>query len=180
MTCGCLGIYRLINVLADEGRHDIIYKICKCDKEGSFLSWIKDHGATTSFEFLKFYDCASRNHPFLMGSVTSWFYGGVAGIKATSPGYGTFTVSPYLKEGEIDSVSAAIDAPYGMISVDASVSAERYEYRVSVPFGARAELFVPSDCADNALIGGDNVKITDNKIFLGSGDYEVKICRLKK
>jgi alpha-L-rhamnosidase len=158
MTCGGLGIYHLITELEKAGRNDLIYAICKCDKEGSYLSWIKNHGATTSFEELQFYQANSRNHPFLMGSVTTWFYQGLAGIKKTSIGYKTFDVKPYIPS-QMKDLSVCVDTCYGEIEFSYKRTNKTISYNLTVPFGTTANLYLPND----------------KVVKLGSGNYQFQI-----
>lgn len=144
LTCGCLGIYHLINELSKHGRNNLIYDICKCDAEGSFLSWIKNHDATTTFEFLHFYESASRNHPFLTGSTVTWFYQGLAGIKKTAAGYRTFEVDPYLPK-TMDFVEATIETNYGNIVLKVEKGFNSMGYNFIVPCGTTARLYVETD-----------------------------------
>ena len=146
LTCGCLGIYHLINEFSKAERNDLIYDICKCDKEGSFLSWIKNHDATTSFEFLHFYESASKNHPFLTGSIVAWFYQGLAGIKRTSVGYRTFDIVPYLPK-EMEFVEATIETYYGNITFKLEKIFERLRYKLTIPCGTTACLYIANETA---------------------------------
>lgn len=163
MTCGGLGIYHLITELEKAGRNDLIYAICKCDKEGSYLSWIKNHGATTSFEGLHFYQAYSRNHPFLMGSVTTWFYQGLAGIKKTSAGYETFDIKPYIP-CEMENLSVCVDTYYGAIEFSYKRTDKTTVYKINVPFGTTANFYIPN--------GKDN---KEEVVKLGSGEYRMEI-----
>lgn len=143
LECGCLGIWQLVAALEKYGRNDLIYKICKCNKAGSFLYWIKKYDATTAFEFLNYEEGFSRNHPFLMGSITRWFFEGLAGIRKTALGYKAFEIKPYLPEG-MTFVKARVDTNYGMISVEINKTDEGLKYDISVPCGTTARLYLPS------------------------------------
>ncbi|MBO5008135.1 MAG: family 78 glycoside hydrolase catalytic domain [Clostridia bacterium] len=142
LQCGCLGIWQLVAALEKHRRNDLIYKICKCDKPGSFLYWIKKYDATTAFEFLDYKDFYSRNHPFLMGSLTRWFFEGLAGIRKTAPGYKAFEIKPYLPE-DMTFVNAKLDTNYGLISVKISKTDKGLKYDLSVPCGTTARLYLP-------------------------------------
>ena len=170
MTCGGLGIYHLITELEKAGRNDLIYAICKCNEEGSYLSWINNHGATTSFEELQFYQSNSRNHPFLMGSVTTWFYQGLAGIRKTSAGYRTFDVKPYIPEN-MDDLSAKIDTLFGNIEFSWKRKGENVSFEIVVPFGTQAQFYLP---LGKTIVNGQAIK--DNCIILGSGKYNFVVC----
>lgn len=175
LTCGGMGIYHLITELNRSERHDLIYKICKCDLEGSFLSWIKNHNATTSFEFLHYYGSASKNHPFLMGSVTSWFYQGLGGIRSTSPGYKTFDIQPYLPE-DMSFVHTKVETMYGLIEVKYQREASGYLYEVYIPFGTKAKVKLLNGCTIEGLDKDEYLYILlenneERYIELGSGYY---------
>ncbi len=179
-TCGCLGIYHAINELSKAERSDLVYDICKCDKEGSFLSWIKNHDATTAFEFLRFYESASRNHPFLTGSIVTWFYQGLAGIRQTSAGYRTFDVKPYLPNG-MNYVEATVETHYGNIKFKREKNSEDSSYHLSVPCGTTASLYFEEmefEKIKNKLDEKEYVLQTQGVkkyIKLESGEYYFKV-----
>ncbi len=180
IKCGCLGIYHLITELGKSGRHDIIYNICKCDRKGSFLSWIKNHDATTAFEFLRYYGSASKNHPFLMGSVTAWFYQGLAGIKNMSPGYRSFDIEPYLPQG-MEFVQATVETNYGDIKVKCQKIDTVAFYELNIPCGTTACLYLTAastPCVKNEKDQSVyDIREKDGKrfILLESGTYLFKI-----
>lgn len=138
-TCGCLGIFQMVAALEKYGRNYIIYKLCKQDGEGTFLNWIRKYDATTSFEFLKFNEWGSRNHPFLMGSINRWFYEGLAGIKKLEPSYKVFTISPYFPQ-DTWLIKAKIDTNYGIISFMTEKTENKIVYEITVPCGTTAHL----------------------------------------
>ena len=174
LTCGCLGIYQTINALWKENRNDVIYKILKNEEEGGFLSWIKNHNATTCFEFLHYYNSASKNHPFLTGSLVSWMYRGLAGISPKQSGYRKFEVNPFL--GELDDLRANIDTPFGMICFEYSVNEANIWYKLFAPVGTVAEIVIPSD-NKRVIVNGKDIEARENRLIVESGTYDIRILR---
>lgn len=141
LKCGALSMWQVVAALEKYDLNDVIFRICKQRKEGSFLYWIENFDATTAFESLYYEPYLSRNHPFLMGSVTRWFFEGIAGIRKTSPGYKTFDIVPYMPD-DMTYVRAKKDTNYGIISVEVTKTTDGYKYEVAVPCGTRARLFI--------------------------------------
>ncbi len=140
-TGGCLGIYYLIEALEKLERNDIIYKMLKQDDEHTFLNWIRKYDATTAFEFLKYNDWVTRNHPFLMGSTSRWLYEALAGIKATDVGYKAFSIKPYFPE-TVNYIKCKIDTNYGVICLNCKKSSKEITYEIDVPCGTEALLYL--------------------------------------
>ena len=124
----------------------MLHDICKCDNDGSFFSWFTNDDAATSFEFLHFYESASKNHPFLTGSIVAWLYQGLAGIKRTSVGYRTFDIVPYLPKG-MEFVEATIETYYGNITIRLEKIFEGLRYKLTIPCGTTACLYIANETA---------------------------------
>jgi len=156
LTCGALGIFAAIPSLSDNGFNDTVFELCKDKRDGSFGGWITNHGATTACESLRFSDWFSQNHPFLMGSVTTWFYEKLCGIHRTSAGYQSFIIDPFMPNG-IDWVQGQIETLYGVIGVRWERRKGNIIYSISVPCGTEATLITPDK----------------KEIILGSGEHEI-------
>jgi alpha-L-rhamnosidase len=105
-----------------------------------------------------------------MGSVTTWFYQGLAGIKKTSAGYRTFDVKPYIPEN-MDDLSAKIDTLFGNIEFSWKRKGENISFEIVVPFGTQAQFYLP---LGKTIVNGQAIK--DNCIILGSGKYNFVVC----
>lgn len=142
ITCGCFGIHNLIPALAERGRNDLVYDFCKDTRAGSWGGWIQNFDATTAYEYLSTENIRSRCHPFLMGSINTWFYEHLAGIKRTAPGFKTFRIDPYIPQ-EMDWAEGRQDTPYGLISFRWEKTADGLKYTLKVPCGTTATLCTP-------------------------------------
>ncbi|MBQ8599813.1 MAG: family 78 glycoside hydrolase catalytic domain [Clostridia bacterium] len=142
VTCGCLGLYHLIPALAERGQNDCVFALCKDTRVGSWGGWVEHYGATTSFEYLDATKGGSRNHPFLMGSITTWFYEHLLGIKRTAPGFKTFRVKPYFAEG-MTFARGSVETLYGVIHFGWEKEGGQIRYRLEVPCGTEAAVFAP-------------------------------------
>lgn len=107
-------------------------------RRGTWGGWLSD-GATSAYEYMHM-DARgsgtywySLNHPFLMGSLHSWFYRTLCGITPIEPGYRRFAVNPWL--GDIQSANAAVETAYGVIRVSAESDKN---LTVDVPVGCHA------------------------------------------
>lgn len=155
LTCGALGIFATIPALADNSFNDTVFKICKDKREGSFGGWITNHNATTAFESLRYTEWYSQNHPFLMGSITNWFYERLSGIRRTEAGYKTFVIDPYMPQ-ELLWAQGKIDTLYGLITARWEKNGKGVTYTVSVPCGTTATL-VTADKREITLESGNHI-----------------------
>jgi alpha-L-rhamnosidase len=80
----------------------------------------------------------------MMGHIIEWYYNGIAGIKAETPGFTEVTIRPYLPEG-MNRFSCTYESAAGPISVAVGRSGGdiRLEVRVSKKISYRE----PSDNA---------------------------------
>ena len=142
LTCGCLGVYHLIPALAERGYNEQIFALCKDTRNGSWGGWVANYDATTSFEYLDATLGGSRNHPFLMGSINTWFYEHLLGIKRTAPGHKRFRVRPYFAQG-VTYAEGTVDTLYGPIRFRWEKTEQAVSYRLEIPCGTEAEVFLP-------------------------------------
>jgi alpha-L-rhamnosidase len=115
----------------------------------------------------------SHNHAF-RGTIDDWLYQYLAGIQATSPGYGTAKIQPYLV-GDIRHAEASILTPLGELSSAWKRSENGFELSVQVPVGATAEVYVPAGSGDEVLQEGGAEPIAGKDGYVGfkvsSGQY---------
>lgn len=146
MMAGALGVRAIIPTLAEYGYNDTVFELAMAECDGSFGGWIKNYGATTAFEHLlcndiyknnNIYHC-TMNHVFHVGSIHSWLYRSLAGIKPLLPGYKSFSVTPYIPDG-IDFVIAKLETPQGIIAASWKKQNSGIVLELSVPCGTKAE-----------------------------------------
>lgn len=149
LTTGNLCTKYLMEVLTEGGRTDVAFRIAT---QETYPSWgfMLANGATTvweRWEYLTGGQMNSHNHP-MMGSVGSWFYKYLAGIRPdpAGPGFRRFIVRPHPVAG-LDWVRATYRSPYGLIESAWRTQGGRFSLRVSVPVGSTATVFVPGAAA---------------------------------
>ncbi|MHA1280659.1 MAG: family 78 glycoside hydrolase catalytic domain, partial [Candidatus Helarchaeota archaeon] len=134
---GIIGTRYLFEVLSKIGRDDVAYKIITQESYPSWGYMIKE-GATTLWErWEKLGEGGMNSHNHIMlGSIDTWFYKTLAGIRAAEPGWKRLEIKPYINN-ELTHVSASLNTYRGYISV----SWEKVENSVKIT------LFIPVSCS---------------------------------
>jgi len=166
---GFFGTGLLNPMLCEAGRADLAYKLMT---QTAFPSWLYPvtQGATTIWERWNSYtkengfggnnSMNSFNH-YSLGSVLSWIYESVLGIKRDEekPGYEHFTLAPEIME--LDFASGGFETNYGKIfsgweRIESEDGEYKYHYHCQIPENTRCTLILPGQAA----------------IELGSGGYD--------
>ncbi|WP_316832924.1 alpha-L-rhamnosidase [Pedobacter aquatilis] len=136
LATGFLGTPFLLPVLSRYGYGKLAYDLLLSQQMPSWLYPITK-GATTIWEKWdaigedgKPKEC-SLNH-FAYGAVGEWFYTGMAGIKATSPGFKTVEISPVIDE-RMKWVDVRFKSPQGEIRVKWKVVGKRVVADFQIP-----------------------------------------------
>jgi alpha-L-rhamnosidase len=145
LTTGNLCTKYLLEALTDGGRGDAAFAIAT---QETYPGWgyMLANGATTLWERWEHRTSGgmnSHNHP-MMGSVGSWFYKGLAGIRPDpqGPGFARFQIRPYPPKG-LSSARAALQTIRGRVEVAWEWLPEGFGLRATVPVGCRARVSVP-------------------------------------
>jgi alpha-L-rhamnosidase len=155
-------------------------------------------GATTlweRWEKLEGGGMNSHNH-IMLGSVDSWFYRTLAGIKAVEPGWKKIVIKPYIPP-DMDYATATINSIHGLISSSWEKIKEMLKYRVIIPIGVTGEIWIPKlsenfeikEKSNTVWINGkfksesseiQYKETTENYVIvtLGSGNFEFLIQNL--
>ncbi len=140
-SAGDIGFRYELLALAQAGRSDLVLDMLLKREHPSYGYQI-DHGATSLTEA---WDGPTRgwsqNH-FMLGHADEWFYGWLAGIRPTAPGFSTFLVRPYV-DRRLDWVAAQHNAPHGTIAVRWEVKRETVTLDVTVPPNTVATIWAP-------------------------------------
>ena len=128
---GIIGTRYLLDVLTENGYIDLAFSLIECDTYPSWGYWIKN-GATSMYESWEL-DSRSRNH-HMYGTVDSWFYEYICGIKPLAPGFSKAAIRPYYPAG-LSHASASYHTNLGELSV-------RWE---RLPDGIHISIAVPDD-----------------------------------
>lgn len=95
----------------------------------------------------------SFNH-YAYGAVVDWVYRTVAGLDPVEPGYRTVRIAPRPAES-LRHARARVQTPYGALAIDWSVAADgAFAADLTVPFGVRAELDLPTTDASTVTVDG--------------------------
>ena len=106
----------------------------------------------------------SFNH-YAFGAVGEYLYGGVAGIKAASPGYKTIVIKPAIGEG-LTWANTAFDSIYGRIVSNWTREGEALTMDVMIPPNTTALVHVPAKNADGVTESGKPAAKADGLKFL--------------
>ncbi|MCJ8210012.1 glycoside hydrolase family 78 protein [Mucilaginibacter sp. RS28] len=188
ISTGVIGTQWLMRCLTKYGRADLAYRIAA---NGDYPSWgyMVNHGATTIWELWNG-DTAnpemnSHNHIMLLGDLIAWYYQGLAGIRAQSPGFKTIEMKPAFDSGLSD-VKASYRTPYGLIKSAWKKTGNGLNWQVTLPSNTKAVLAIPAKniaaiTIDGAAIAGQkDIKAAVEKsglvkIEIGSGDYNFSV-----
>jgi alpha-L-rhamnosidase len=81
----------------------------------------------------------SHDHHY-WGSISSWFYQGLAGIRPAQPGYAAIVIRPVTPAG-LDWVRASVDTVVGTVASKWTRTGDKLHLEVTVPPGSTAEVW---------------------------------------
>jgi alpha-L-rhamnosidase len=149
LQAGYPGTYALMDVLVDEGRADLAYRLLSNTGVPSWRYAVR-LGATTFWErwdsqladgSLNPGDMLSFNHP-VFASITDWMHRVIGGLAPGAPGYRQIRVAP-IPGGGVTWARTAHDTPYGRAEVSWRLAEDEFRIDVVVPPGAAAEVTLP-------------------------------------
>jgi len=140
---GEIGYPYLLQVLAANGCDDVVFDMT-ADSSKPGYGWMIAKGNTTCHEAWDAKASVSHNH-FMMADIVNWFYGSLAGIRRTSPGFRTFAVEPRFLPG-LDWVKASHRVAGGDIMVEWRREGDSVRVVVTVPDGTTATVRLPGLC----------------------------------
>ncbi|MBQ9643844.1 MAG: family 78 glycoside hydrolase catalytic domain, partial [Lachnospiraceae bacterium] len=124
LVTGFIGTPYACHALSDNGMHDLAGKLLLQEQKPSWLYEVK-MGATTIWErwdsilpdgSFNPANMNSLNH-YAYGSIGSWLYTRLAGLRILEPGYKRFEIRPHFMQG-IEWVKLGYDSSYGPIRVE--------------------------------------------------------------
>ena len=145
LTTGDVGNRYLIQTLAHNGQHELIYKMFNHEEAPGYGFQLK-FGATTLTEQWDPRQGSSWNH-FMMGQIDEWFFNSLVGIRpSTTPkqGYQKFIIAPQ-PVGDLKYVKASYETLYGTINVDWTCENGTFTLNVSVPVNTTAVVYLPGE-----------------------------------
>jgi len=148
LDTGILGTKYLLNVLLDNGRPDVAYRVASQTTYPSWGHWI-ERGATTLWETWNGAD--SQNH-IMFGDVSAWFYRALAGIRPAAPGFKRIRIQPQ-PVGDLTWARGAYDSIHGRIVSEWRLEDGRFDLTVTIPANTTAVVYVPAESAASVTEG---------------------------
>lgn len=143
ISTGFLTTPWILQVLSDHGYIETAYKMVENTERPGWLYEVRK-GATTIWENWNGIDDKgvpqdSHNH-YLMGSVVSWLFSHVAGIRALEPGYEKVLIEP-IPGGSITHVNCSYESPSGLIK--SSWKRKKHEFILNIEVPTETEIILP-------------------------------------
>lgn len=151
LDTGFLSIPFLLDVLCENGRKDIAFKLLFQRKCPGWL-YMVEHGATTIWES---WNCISEdgtvgaysyNH-YAFGCIGAWMYREIAGLRLLEAGYRKMQITPGIESG-LSWASTEHRTPYGRVAVEWKRQGGKFQMNVTIPTGTSAEIFLPDDTVE--------------------------------
>ena len=141
LTTGDVGNRYLIQTLARNGQHELIYKMFNHEEAPGYGFQLK-FGATTLTEQWDPRQGSSWNH-FMMGQIDEWFFNSLVGIRPSTT-YQKFIIAPQ-PVGDLKYVKASYETLYGTIVVDWTNQNGTFILNISVPVNTTAVVYLPGE-----------------------------------
>jgi alpha-L-rhamnosidase len=139
LTTGVLGSKYVPEVLAKNGRCDIVYRLITQTGYPGWAHMVENRTTLSEFWNLK----QSHNH-VMMGSIDAWFYKYLAGIQVdeSQPGFERIIIKPYIPES-LNFVRARVNSIRGLIQSEWEKQKDFLYITVSIPVNAVGEIWIP-------------------------------------
>ena len=158
LDTGFSSVSYLLDVLAENGRIEVAYKMLNQTKAPGWLYMVRN-GATTMWEnWLAILPDgsvtdSSYNH-YAFGCIGDFIYRHIGGIQKAAPGYEKIRFAPDFSCGLTGS-KCSLMTPFGLTELEWKKTEEGYEVRGMVPVGASASLEA----------GGENIPLTSGEFI---------------
>lgn len=144
LDVGIMGCKTILNALTETGNVEQAYRMVTQQDYPSWGNWLRQ-GGTTLFENWDYNGLAagySQNH-IMYGEIGAWFYKALAGINVdpAQPGFKNILLKPHFVE-DLDYVKASYKSPFGLIVSEWTRNQGKVEYKVIIPPGATATLYL--------------------------------------
>jgi alpha-L-rhamnosidase len=116
----------------------------------------------------------SHNH-VMMGSIDSWFYETLAGVKLSEefPAYKKTIIKPYFAEG-LNRVNCSLQTVRGKLSSGWERNGSTVKLHVEIPFNCQSEVWIPKKGLSEVLESGKPVGyIKEITLVRQTGDFNV-------
>jgi len=143
LDTGIVGTRYLLEVLSDHGYPYVAYRLVN---QKTYPGWgyMVREGATTLWErWEKITGGGMNSHNHVMlGSIDSWFYKTIAGIRCNQAGWEKITIFP-PDLPDLTSARAAVETIRGKVKVDWRRKEKSLHLDLQVPPGSEAEIRIP-------------------------------------
>src|SRR5690606_25138949 len=133
LSTGIFGTKYMFDVLTKFGRADVAYRVAS-QRDFPGYGYMIDNGATTLWESWSYQPYVpSHNHP-MFGSVSEWFYKGLAGIQPApdAMGFDKIVIRPNVV-GDLQTVSAKYQSVRGLIESEWKLDGNRLILEIEIP-----------------------------------------------
>ncbi len=171
---GIVGTRYIFEVLTDNGYPEIAYKMITQKSFPGFGYMIRE-GATTlweRWEKLESSGMNSHNH-IMLGSVDTWFYKTLAGIKSLEPGWNTIQIKPFVPNN-MSYATASIHTIKGRINSAWEKKENKLVLTFKIPVGSTAEAWIPIRDVRNDISEGDTLIWKDGKKNIVKKNIQIK------
>ena len=184
LDTGFLSVPFLMDVLCDNGREDVAYRLLFQTECPSWLYEV-EHGATTIWES---WDAimpdgtvklTSFNH-YAFGAIGDWLYRFVAGLDKNQPGYKHIIIEPHPHKN-LSNVRATYQSIYGEIISEWEVLNDTMKINITIPPNTTATVRLPH--AELSSLAQDyTASQADNSVVvqIGSGSYAFEYLYINK
>ena len=185
ITTGFLGTSYICNVLTENGKSDIAYKLLLQETCPSWIYSVKK-GATTIWERWNsiqpdgsIIDGMNSFNHYSYGAIGDWLYRSAVGIREAAPGFKKIIIQPH-PGGGFTYMQASTSTPYGKVSAKWTAEAAILKtLEVEIPVNTTAEIQVPASSIES--IKNDHNLTPEKyengyvKFTTGSGKYTFTI-----
>jgi len=179
LTVGEIPLPSVLRVLADAGRHDVIWDVVT---ESSYPGYghLVESGATALPEY---WDGpgghGSQNH-FMLGAIDTWLTGHVAGLgqSAESVAYSDLVIRPVVV-GDLTEATAQTRTVRGVVRSHWHRSDDVFELEVTIPPGPAATVWVPLLTPEARVWGPASAQLVGDaegyaRYRMGPGDWSFR------
>ena len=166
LDTGIFGTPLLFETLVEFGLGEVAYHMITSVTYPSY-GYMITNGATTLWEYWEkeygFYQCPANHNQPMFGSISSFFYEKLAGIKPLKPAYKKIEIKPAMI-GDLRFVSSSVKTPYGEVCIDWERNEDEILVSVVIPPNTDAVLLIPGQ----------------ERKEIGSGNYQFRYVACEK